>query len=440
MRLLATLLLVSKARLATTIVAGVISGVSTTALIVIVNRMIHQGGVCSNRMVSCFVFLCAVRLMAGLMSHALLVRLSQDAVYDLRLGICREVIATPLRHLEKLGLTRLNSVFCDDLLQVAGALVNLPYMFVNIVILLGCFIYLGWLSVAALAWMTPCVAVGALMYSFATSRANALLRKGRAETERLAGCFRTLFLGAKELKLHSQRRAAFVNQSLNVCANRVREHHVKGITIYSAAANFSRLLFFVYVGLMILRPATSPMIRASDVAGLAACVIVILYMMAPLEAVLNSWPYLAQAEVALANVNRLSLELKSNEQMLSPIDHRVSHCWQALELANVQYAYECDDDSQCFNLGPVSLAINPGQVTLLVGDNGSGKTTLGKLIAGLYDRIWAMSCLTAWRSIGLRAAIIARSSRPCSATFISSRRCSGLIRHGSRSRVTRCGR
>ncbi|WP_310481926.1 ATP-binding cassette domain-containing protein [Chamaesiphon sp. VAR_48_metabat_403] len=37
-----------------------------------------------------------------------------------------------------------------------------------------------------------------------------------------------------------------------------------------------------------------------------------------------------------------------------------------------------------FLLGPISMTLEPGTVTFLVGGNGSGKSTLAKLITGLY--------------------------------------------------------
>ncbi|MEH2104174.1 MAG: ATP-binding cassette domain-containing protein, partial [Nostoc sp.] len=42
------------------------------------------------------------------------------------------------------------------------------------------------------------------------------------------------------------------------------------------------------------------------------------------------------------------------------------------------------DDEKGFLLGPISLTLQPGQITYIVGGNGSGKSTLAKLITGLY--------------------------------------------------------
>ncbi|MBL1077998.1 ATP-binding cassette domain-containing protein [Nocardia sp. 2] len=41
-------------------------------------------------------------------------------------------------------------------------------------------------------------------------------------------------------------------------------------------------------------------------------------------------------------------------------------------------------DGTGFQLGPIDLSFEPGQITFIVGGNGSGKSTLAKLITGLY--------------------------------------------------------
>ncbi|WP_067697499.1 ATP-binding cassette domain-containing protein [Nocardia jejuensis] len=42
------------------------------------------------------------------------------------------------------------------------------------------------------------------------------------------------------------------------------------------------------------------------------------------------------------------------------------------------------EDATGFQLGPIDLTFEPGQITFVVGGNGSGKSTLAKLITGLY--------------------------------------------------------
>jgi putative ATP-binding cassette transporter len=360
--------------------AGVLSGLSTTALIVILNHMIGPGVQRTPLIIDAFSALCIVRLCSGFLSHALLVRLSQNALHDLRLELCRRIMNAPLRQLEQIGPSPLINAFTDDMQLLAMAVINLPYVFVNAIILAGCFIYLGWLSWQMLLGMAVCFGVGAGSYLWMTRNATKLLQAGRREQEQLVDHFAKLVAGAKELKLHARRRSEFVANLLEASADGVRRQNTAGITIYSAASNWGRLLFFVYVGLLLL---WSPNLRSA--AEVAASVIVILYMMAPLEAILNALPVMAQASVALEKIQSMEMSFQPDSiaRIGSVVDESPKR-WRELALVDVEYSYQARVSESAFTLGPVNLVLRPGEVTLLVGGNGSGKTTLGKLIVGLY--------------------------------------------------------
>jgi putative ATP-binding cassette transporter len=374
----------SKSGLCIAIAGGVASGLSTTALIVIVNRMIHRHGAYSTAIICAFAALCLIRLLSGILSHTLLVRLSQNAVHALRLDLCRRIINAPLRQLEQIGAGPLSTVFTEDMLAVATSVITLPYLFVNMIVLCGCLVYLGWLSCELLVGIGGSMTLGALSYRLATRRANALLRAARQEQQELFEQFHNLIAGAKELKLHAARRSEFV-ANLTGCADRVRMNNTAGITLYSAAANWGRLLFFVYVGLLLLWAG-----HAWSPEELATRVIIILYMMAPLEGILNALPGAVQAYVALEKVYALN-SLLGSEACAALVDatssnrlaKRQNH-WRELAMEGITFAYQRGPQSRPFTMGPIDLVLAPGQITFLVGGNGSGKTTLGKLIVGLY--------------------------------------------------------
>jgi putative ATP-binding cassette transporter len=378
MNLLKMFLSRSRGSLCIATACGLLSGLSTTALILIVNDMIRRNDQHMPGMIGAFVALCVIRLLSGLASHSLLARLSQHAIRDMRMDLCGRIIDAPLPQLEQLGASRLTSAFTQDMLVVASAVVNLPYLLVNVIILAGSFVYLGWLSAQMLLGIGLCFVLGAASYALAIARANRLLRIARQSQEQLFHYFRQLLAGAKELKLNVCRRDAFMNQRVGNAADHVCRHNTAGITLYSATANCNRLLFFVYVGLLLL---WSDPHRSST--ELASCVILILYMMAPLEAILNAIPIMAQADVSLHKLISVSSLLDRE----GPADITVQPIapWRELRLTDICYSYSDDSNTRPFTVGPINLVLRPGQTTFLVGGNGSGKTTLAKIIAGLYQ-------------------------------------------------------
>ena len=85
------------------LLAGVVSGVGSTALIAIINTVLSGGGKPSSGTVWAFIGLCACVPVARFASQALLEGLTSKATLRLRLQLCRRILSSPLRLLEELG-------------------------------------------------------------------------------------------------------------------------------------------------------------------------------------------------------------------------------------------------------------------------------------------------------------------------------------------------
>ena len=93
-----------------------------------------------------FAGLCVLVLLAKIVSQALLIRLSQQAVYDLYLHLSRTILAAPLRRLEEFGPHRVLALLTEDVHVIAQALLGLPVVAINLAVLVCCLGYIGWLS------------------------------------------------------------------------------------------------------------------------------------------------------------------------------------------------------------------------------------------------------------------------------------------------------
>ncbi len=125
---------------------GLISGISAAGLIALINLMLSQDQPTLTTIVWIFVALCFLRLIGNFASQVLLIRLSQTAILDLRMFLSQRILASPLRHLEEMGAHRLLAALTDDIQAIANTATILPFFFINVAILVGCQIYLLWLS------------------------------------------------------------------------------------------------------------------------------------------------------------------------------------------------------------------------------------------------------------------------------------------------------
>ena len=128
-------------------------------------------------------------------------------VHKIRGRIAEGVLAADLSFLEKMGSAALATTFHEDLAPITNAVVNIPYMFVNIVITVGCVLYLGWLSWLSMVGIVLCVGAGAATYYIAIKWANRWLRKARRQQELLASGISILVNGIKEQKLNKAKQA-----------------------------------------------------------------------------------------------------------------------------------------------------------------------------------------------------------------------------------------
>jgi putative pyoverdin transport system ATP-binding/permease protein len=110
----------------------------------------------------------------------------------------------------------------------------------------------------------------------------------------------------------------------------------------------------------------------------------VLYMMGPMQAMLDSIPNLGRAQVAVDRIEEVGLSLVPEPRAAEPLALPNSPSWTRLELRGVVRSYRREGQEGSFTLGPIDLALSPGEVLFLVGGNGSGKTTLAKLLLGLY--------------------------------------------------------
>jgi putative ATP-binding cassette transporter len=173
-----------------------------------------------------------------------------------------------------------------------------------------------------------------------------------------------------------------LSRVLRGTAQRIREHNVHGLRIYTVATSWGQLLVFVVVGLVLF---VLPQVQATDRSLLTGYTMVLLYLMGPLQMVMNHLPTMGRAEVSIRRIEEMGKELGSysRDEPAGTVS-RPDFAWSSLSLRGVTHCYRREGEDSGFLLGPIDLTFHPGELVFIAGGNGSGKTTLAKLITGLY--------------------------------------------------------
>ena len=363
------------------LVAGIISGLSNTALIATINSTLNRTGTPASAQVLAFAGLCLVLASMRFVSGAVLFLLMKKVMVSLRLQLCRKILTAPLRALEQLGSARLYATLTGDVPGVANAFVFLPLLCMNLAILLGCLIYLCWLSPLLLVGALVFMATGIISHQLPVKQALKYFERARETTDVLFKHLRSLVEGTKELKLHRRRRNAFYSELLEPTARSSQQDLATGDIIWTAAGSWGQILFFIFIGLVLfVVPTLSP--RNSLV--LTGYTLTVMYMMGPLEFVLNFVPNLTQANVAMKKIDAITESIDEQFVIEAAPDTEVKPSWNSLEVVGIQHSYRHENEEAEFSLGPLDLSLRPGELVFVTGGNGSGKTTLAKLLIGLY--------------------------------------------------------
>lgn len=380
MTLFKYLLSVSRRTVVFAILFGIISGASSTGLLALVSAALKSGGLSAGPLLWSFIGLCLIMSVSKYAADLLLVWLGQEAVYNLRLNLGRQILASPLRQLEEIGPHRLLATLTEDISSIINALLFIPTLIINAAIVCGCIAYLGWLSPVVCLAVVISMVIGIGTYRLPIFKGMPYQSLAREGADALFNNFRALTDGAKELKLNHLRREAFLGQVLETNAAGLKSSNVKSMSYFLLASSWGHILFFVFIGaLLVIVPRTTP----GNIGILTACAVTVLYLMTPLELIMNSVVILSRANVALAKVKALGLTLTAEEGpgksvVLPTVD------WESLELDGVTHSYHREKEDNIFTFGPLYLSFRRGELVFVTGGNGSGKTTLVKLLSGLY--------------------------------------------------------
>ncbi|MBD2256025.1 cyclic peptide export ABC transporter [Pseudanabaena sp. FACHB-2040] len=360
------------------VLLGLISGLCNARLISLVNQAVSQPT--QPQALMPFFVLVVMTLGIGVLSQFILISLSQDAIYQLRLTLSRNILLSPLPHLERLGDHRLLAALTDDVRVLSRTVTVFPNLCVDLATIGGCLAYLAWLSgpMFVLLVLISLVAVWSIQATI--RKAQALFAIARDEEDHLFKHFQAITRGTKELKLNRRRRDDFLNHTLETSIRGLRQKNSHAMKIFALSDGLGQLSLFVTLGVVLF---IAPHFISTPLPLLATYALTITYLTMPFQNLLHRLPDLLRGQVSLRKIDHMRLAL-AHEQEIDTANPRSTQPVCHLELKQVTYHYHPEGEEHGFTLGPINLSFQPGQITYLIGGNGSGKSTLAKLMTGLY--------------------------------------------------------
>jgi multidrug/microcin transport system ATP-binding/permease protein len=326
-----------------------------------------------------FAGLLAALFGAGAWAQLAMSRLGHRLVFDLRRTLVKRVLDTPIERLEQLGSARLLASLNSDTAQLTAAVVALPALVYGVAINLGGLGYLAWLSpalfLATAAWMALAVGVAWVLMR----RTHGEVGRARDAEDRLVADYQAVIDGRKELALNRARARRVYEDELEPDLRANRDHEIRADAYNGINDNWVNVMALGAIGLVFF---VAGGLGRADTASAATFALGILYLRASLANVVTAIPALIGGAVALGKVESLALA-DYRAGFDRPGDGLAR--WRTLALEGVTYRYPGAAGEPGFEVGPVDLTLERGEVLFVAGGNGSGKSTLARLLTGLYQ-------------------------------------------------------
>ncbi len=382
MKLFRFLIKYSPATLIVAVLTGIVSGASSASLMALINRTLADVEGTSSPVIWAFAGIMLTVFLASLGSRLLLLRISTRAMVKMRMGLCRQILASPLRQVESHGAPRLMATLTEDILAVSDTLAQVPLLCINIAVIAACVTYLFWLSWPLALGFVVLFALGVVTYELIEKRTRGYLAQGREKWDELIGIYNTLIYGNKELKLHRRRRRAFISEELRPTAKTMEKLAFSWHKIFAIAAGYGQIFYFVLIGAIIF---AAPRLGSFEQEVLVGFTLLTIYLSGPISLIVGLFPGFQRASVSLQKIESLGLSLSAGDHP----DEEASELplvqpFSGLEVVDLRYVYREVEEDAAFTLGPINLKLHPGEITFITGGNGSGKSSFARLLTGLY--------------------------------------------------------
>lgn len=326
-----------------------------------------------------FISLCVVIMLMKLASIIIVNNIAKTATAELKITIAKKIQRMLVAHVEKEGLTRLLNIIGADAQAVANAATAIPMLLVSVLTIFGMLFYLATLNIYVFFIILIAILVGAIVFQIPSNISMRFYEQARELQDISQEGIRGLIFGVYELKLDHTKADKFMQQELVNPMHKALRIEKLGDALLHTAGNFSDLLAFLIIGLVIFFLPNSINLAPTQSYGV---IMALLYVAGPVGHILSTIQNLQRGKVALARIHILQ---DLDEEILSPTASSISK-WTSFNVKNATYVYpkQHENEETPFSLAETSLSFQKGKIYFIVGGNGSGKSTLSKLISLHY--------------------------------------------------------
>lgn len=363
------------------ILISIINGAANMGLVLLITSTFRES-VPLKYLLCSFGLLLSLYVLGRRYVQVNLIRFSREATYNMRVKLIDRIFQTSYQKFEKIDKGKIFVTLNDDVSTIGDASGLFVTFSSSVFTLLCAFVYL--ISIAFWATMLTLALIGVLlgMYLLVSGKSHRYLNLARDARNVFLRLTTTMIEGFKELSLHRIKKDQYA-KDINAVAGEYRDRIIVANVRFAYASIMGEcLVVMVLAGIAFLFPRIFPWIQQEVI---MKYIIVLLYMIGPVNVILNAIPTLLQFRIALNRIKQFLKEIPANlvHKELSVHVPDVVNSIVVQDLS-FQYGHNGNGKESGFSVGPIDLEIGKAEILFIAGGNGSGKTTLMKLMTGLY--------------------------------------------------------
>lgn len=309
-----------------------------------------------------------------------LINFTRNLVFDLVIKMTGKIFSTSYQKFEKIDRGRVFTALNDDVTRVGESTSVFLSLVTNIITVIGVFVYLASIALWATLLTLLLICTLATVYYQVSVKTNVYFERARDERNVFMRLINDMIDGYKEISLHLNKKLQY-KEDVAASAGSYKDKIIMADVRFVNAFLIGEFLLVALLGFVAF--GLSTMFKNVEYHMVVSFVVVLLYLIGPINGILGSVPNFMRLRVAWNRLQRFLDDIPANLDLTANPPMKEKRI-ESIELKDLSFSYKAQNSEHAFGVGPINLEAKAGEILFIVGGNGSGKTTLAKLITGLY--------------------------------------------------------
>ena len=375
--------------------AATLAGTSNALILGLANHAAEHQEETDMRLLGMFILSGLLYVLAARQTHHQTTKMVEEVLVRIKGRIARKVEGASAQGIERLGHAEVYDRITENSGMISDSAGQIANLMMSVLVLLAAAVYAFWISPEGAVFVA--LLLGSGMALFWNKRQVILDELQAASAKRLVffDALTDLLRGFKETKFSRQRSKEVLGEVIEGSES-LREITIRTHILFDDNYIFTNCVLFA---LLCVLTMILPQYIAFTPAKIGALTATVLFAWNPIAGIAGGLPAYLRSNVALDQIHALEAKLDAIASEASEGDE-AKDPWQGrfatLELRRLAFKYEVEEGVG-FEVGPIDLEVQAGEVVFVVGGNGSGKSTLFKALTGLYPLTGGELCLDGLR-------------------------------------------